>query len=42
LYRKLEKSDKVALEAGNLAFMMAKELIEQVGCAAIPNSKNIV
>ncbi|MDR0642090.1 MAG: IS110 family transposase [Treponema sp.] len=32
LYRKLEKGDKVALEAGNLAFMMAKEIMERVGC----------
>jgi hypothetical protein len=31
LYGKLEKGDKVALEAGNLAFMMAKEIIEWVG-----------
>jgi len=32
LYRKLEASDKVALEAGNLAFIMAKELETAVGC----------
>lgn len=32
LYRKLEAGDKVALEAGNLAFIMAKELIAAVGC----------
>jgi len=32
LYRKLEKTDKVALEAGNLAFKMAQEIIQQVGC----------
>ena len=32
LYRKLEAGDKVALEAGNLAFLMAKELIAAVGC----------
>jgi transposase len=32
LYGKLEKSDKVALEAGNLAFMMAGEIIERAGC----------
>ena len=31
LYKKLEKSDKVALEAGNLAFIMAGEIQEQVG-----------
>jgi transposase len=35
LYGKLEKSDKVALEAGNLAFMMAKEIMEQVGCEVV-------
>ncbi|MDR1306692.1 MAG: transposase, partial [Treponema sp.] len=35
LYGKLEKGDKVALEAGNLAFMMAKEIIEQVGCEVV-------
>jgi transposase len=32
LYGKLEKSDKVALEAGNLAFIMATEIIERAGC----------
>jgi transposase len=31
LYRLLAGSDKVALEAGNLAFIMAREIIEQVG-----------
>jgi hypothetical protein len=31
LYRLLEKGDKVALEAGNLAFMMAREIAERVG-----------
>ena len=31
LYRLLEKSDKVALEAGNLAFIMAREIMECVG-----------
>src|SRR5215469_16087195 len=31
LYRLLEKSDKVALEAGNLAFIMAREITERVG-----------
>jgi len=31
LYKKLEKTDKVALEAGNLAFIMAREIQEQVG-----------
>ena len=32
LYAKLEKNDKVALEAGNLAFIMASEIKERVGC----------
>jgi len=32
LYRKLEACDKVALEAGNLAFIMVKELEAAVGC----------
>jgi transposase len=32
LYRLLEKTDKVALEAGNLAFIMAYEIQERVGC----------
>ena len=32
LYGKLRAEDKVALEAGNLAFIMAKELKEVVGC----------
>jgi len=31
LYRLLERSDKVALEAGNLTFRMAREIQEQVG-----------
>jgi transposase len=31
LYRLLEKGDKVALEAGNLAFIMAWEIVKQVG-----------
>jgi transposase len=31
LYRLLEKSDKVALEAGNLAFITAREIQERVG-----------
>jgi transposase len=35
LYRKLEKGDKVALEAGNLAFIMAKEILEQAGCEVV-------
>jgi transposase len=32
LYGKLESGDKVVLEAGNLAFMMAKETGKAVGC----------
>jgi transposase len=32
LYGKLQAGDKVALEAGNLAFIMAKELEKAVGC----------
>jgi len=32
LYKKLTAQDKVALEAGNLAFTMAKELEKTVGC----------
>jgi transposase len=32
LYRLLESSNKVALEAGNLAFILAREIMEQVGC----------
>jgi transposase len=32
LYKKLRPSDKVALEAGNMAFMMAKEIEKAVGC----------
>jgi transposase len=32
LYGKLEVGDKVVLEAGNLAFIMAKELEKVVGC----------
>jgi hypothetical protein len=31
LYRLLEKGDKVALEAGNLAFIMAREIMERAG-----------
>ena len=31
LYKLLEKGDKVALEAGNLAFIMAREIMERVG-----------
>jgi len=32
LYKKLRSSDKVALEAGNMAFIIAKELEGSVGC----------
>ena len=32
LYRKLRSGDKVALEAGNMAFIMAKEIEKAVGC----------
>ena len=35
LYRKLESGDKVALEAGNLAFLMAYEIKAQVGCEVV-------
>jgi len=31
LYRLLQKSDKIALEAGNLAFIMAREIQKQAG-----------
>jgi len=33
LYRLLEKNDKVALEAGNLAFIVAREIMDRVGSA---------
>ena len=32
LYEKLRAGDKVALEAGNLAFIMAREIMEGKGC----------
>jgi hypothetical protein len=32
LYRLLKKSDKVALEAGNLSFIMAEEILQRVTC----------
>jgi len=32
LYKKLQPNDQVALEAGNLAFIMAKEIAAAVGC----------
>jgi hypothetical protein len=31
LYRLLEKSDKAALEAGNMAFIMTREIMERAG-----------
>ena len=31
MLKKLERTDKVALEAGNLAFIMAREIQERVG-----------
>jgi len=31
LYKLLEKSDKIALEAGNMAFTMAREIMQQAG-----------
>jgi transposase len=33
LYRLLEKTDKVAIEAGNLSFIFAREIMERVGSA---------
>jgi transposase len=35
LYGRLSAGDKVALEAGNLAFMIAGEIIKQVGCEGV-------
>jgi transposase len=35
LYGKLEKGDKVGLEAGNLAFVMAKEIMERAKCEVV-------
>jgi hypothetical protein len=32
LYKKLRAGDKVALEAGNMAFIMAKEIEAAAGC----------
>jgi transposase len=32
---KLEKPDKVALEAGNMSFLLAKEIIAKVGCEVV-------
>jgi transposase len=35
LYKKREKADKVAVKAGNGAFVMAKEMIVRVGCEVV-------
>jgi transposase len=35
LCKKLKPTDRVALEAGNLAFQLAKEIGEQVGCEVV-------
>ncbi|MFP3040988.1 IS110 family transposase [Treponema primitia] len=35
LWKKLQKTDKVAIEAGNMAFIMAKEILAQVGCEVV-------
>jgi transposase len=35
LYKKLERTDKVALEAGNLAFIMAREIMERAGSEVV-------
>jgi hypothetical protein len=35
LYRKLDKTDTVALEAGNGACVMVKEMIDQVRCEVV-------
>jgi hypothetical protein len=38
----LEKDDKAALEAGNLAFIMAREIQERVGSEVrVPNSAKL-
>ncbi|GHU45765.1 hypothetical protein FACS1894190_17900 [Spirochaetia bacterium] len=42
MYKKLEKTDKVAIEAGNPAFGTAKETRKQVGCeTVVPNSAKL-
>jgi transposase len=42
LYAKLEAGDKVALETGNLAFIMAKELGKTAGCTTrVPNPSKL-
>ncbi|MHC6203663.1 hypothetical protein ACYULU_10775 [Breznakiellaceae bacterium SP9] len=35
LYKKLEATDKVAIEAGTMSFIIAKELMDIVGCEAV-------
>jgi hypothetical protein len=35
LYKKLRPSDTVAIEAGNLAFIMAKEMEKAAGCKVV-------
>jgi hypothetical protein len=35
LYRKLKPGDKVVIEAVNLAFIMAKEILAQAGCEVV-------
>ncbi|GMO36906.1 MAG: hypothetical protein Ta2F_12960 [Termitinemataceae bacterium] len=35
MFKKLEATDKVTIEAGNLAFELAKEIIQQVGCEVV-------
>ncbi|GMO38325.1 MAG: IS110 family transposase [Termitinemataceae bacterium] len=35
MFKKLEATDKVTIEAGNLAFEIAKEIIQQVGCEVV-------
>ena len=39
LYKKLRPNDKVGLEAGNLAFIIAKELAAAVGCLALTRTR---
>jgi transposase len=42
LYRKLTKTDRVAIEAGNMAFIIAKELEARVGCeVAVLNASKL-
>ncbi len=35
LCKKLKTTDRVAIEAGNLAFQMAKEMMDKVGCEVV-------